>query len=393
MIDKLIPFLNASASAKENNAEPITKIITGKFPDNWEQYFDLILEWFQDNILLLCAAAIAAVALFLLLNLIQRKASQFSVKSNSALDFRSIVGRTIGKMSLFFRIMVALELVNHFTNPPEQLSSVIDFLFTVAAVFQVAIWVRQILFGMVEYRSERDDEDSETINNAMTIIQLFISFAVFAIASIVILDNLGVNITGLIAGFGIGGIAIGLAAQGIFADLFATISIIFDRPFQRGDTIEYDGTIGTVDKIGMRSTRITSVMGERKIMSNVNLLNIEITNYARLNRRRTRHIIGVTYQTPPEVALKIPEMLEKLVVDAGHKFLRCGFTDFADSSLNFQLDYDILSADYEVVFNERHRIGLEILKLFNDEGIDFAYPTNTQFSAGPDGKLVMPGAQ
>lgn len=393
MIDNFFTTISSFASASETNPAPITKVITGKFPDNWEQYFDIILDWLSDNILLLSAAAIAAIILFLMLNWIQKRASKFSIKSNSALDFRAIVGRTIGKMSLFFRVMVALELVNHFTNPPQQLSSVIDFLFTVAAVFQVAIWVRQILFGMVEYRSEREDEDSETIHNAMTIIQMFISFAVFAIASIVILDNLGVNITGLIAGFGIGGIAIGLAAQGIFADLFATISIIFDRPFQRGDTIEYDGTIGTVDKIGMRSTRITSVMGERKIMSNVNLLNIEITNYARLERRRTRHIIGVTYQTPPEVALKIPEMLEKLVVDSGHKFLRCGFIDFADSALNFQLDYDILSADYEEVFMGRHKLGLEILKLFNDEGIDFAYPTNTQFTAGPDGKLVMPGAK
>ncbi len=390
MINKLIPSLSF---AREDKPVPISKPLSGEFPGDWQQYFDIILTWLGENILLLCATAIAAAALFLLLNLIQKQASQFSIKSNSALDLRSIVGRTIGKMSFFFRVMVAIELVNHFTKPPQQLSSVIGFLFTVAAVFQVAIWVRQILFGMVEYRSQRDDEDSETINNAMTIIQLFISFAVFAIASIVILDNLGVNITGLIAGFGIGGIAIGLAAQGIFADLFATISIIFDRPFQRGDTIEYGGTIGTVDKIGMRSTRITSVMGERKIMSNVNLLNIEITNYARLKRRRTRHIIGVTYQTPPEIALKIPEMLEKLVIDNGHKFLRCGFIDFADSALNFQLDYDILSADYEEVFNGRHKLGLEILKLFNDEGIDFAYPTNTQFTAGPDGKLVMPGAK
>lgn len=383
-------YPNIASILTASNTSALTQSITGRFPDNWEQYRDILLQWLMSNWLLLVISAFIAIGVYFALNWVQQRASLFALKSETALDFRAIVGRTIGKMSVFFRLMIALELVNHFAKPPSQIGSILDFLFTVAVVLQVAIWARQILFGVVERRSE--DEDSETIDNAMTIIRLFITFVVFAIATIVILDNLGVNITGLIAGFGIGGIAIGLAAQGIFADLFATISIIFDRPFQNGDTIQYNQTTGTVDKIGMRSTRLTSVMGERKIMSNVNLLNMEITNYARLERRRTRHIIGITYQTPPEVALKIPAMLEKLVVDSGHRFLRCGFIDFADSALNFQLDYDILSSDYDEVFNGRHKLGLEILKLFNEEGIDFAYPTNTQFSAGPDGKLVMPGA-
>lgn len=383
-------YPNIASILTASNTSALTQSITGRFPDNWEQYRDILLQWLMSNWLLLVISAFIAIGVYFALNWVQQRASRFALQSETALDFRAIVGRTIGKMSVFFRLMIALELVNHFAKPPSQIGSILDFLFTVAVVLQVAIWARQILFGVVERRSE--DEDSETIDNAMTIIRLFITFVVFAIATIVILDNLGVNITGLIAGFGIGGIAIGLAAQGIFADLFATISIIFDRPFQNGDTIQYNQTTGTVDKIGMRSTRLTSVMGERKIMSNVNLLNMEITNYARLERRRTRHIIGITYQTPPEVALKIPAMLEKLVVDSGHRFLRCGFIDFADSALNFQLDYDILSSDYDEVFNGRHKLGLEILKLFNEEGIDFAYPTNTQFSAGPDGKLVMPGA-
>lgn len=383
-------YPNIASILTASNTSAMTQSITGRFPDNWEQYRDILLQWLMSNWLLLVISAFIAIGVYFALNWVQQRASRFALQSETALDFRAIVGRTIGKMSVFFRLMIALELVNHFAKPPSQIGSILDFLFTVAVVLQVAIWARQILFGVVERRSE--DEDSETIDNAMTIIRLFITFVVFAIATIVILDNLGVNITGLIAGFGIGGIAIGLAAQGIFADLFATISIIFDRPFQNGDTIQYNQTTGTVDKIGMRSTRLTSVMGERKIMSNVNLLNMEITNYARLERRRTRHIIGITYQTPPEVALKIPAMLEKLVVDSGHRFLRCGFIDFADSALNFQLDYDILSSDYDEVFNGRHKLGLEILKLFNEEGIDFAYPTNTQFSAGPDGKLVMPGA-
>ncbi len=376
-----------------SNGSNIKNSIFRDLPTRIVQYYDIFLEWLQLNIVTLFLSATAALILFIVLNWVQKRAKIFSLSSESPMDIRAVAGRTIGKMNIFFRAMVAIELVNNYTNPPSQIATTLHFIFTVAVVFQIAIWVRQILFGLVEYRSKRADEDSETINNAMTIIQLFITLAVFSIAAIVILDNLGVNITGLLAGFGIGGIAIGLAAQGIFSDLFATISIIFDRPFQRGDTIEYDDTIATVDKIGMRSTRLTSVMGERKIISNTSLLNTEITNYARLRRRRTRHIIGVTYQTPPAIAQKIPEMLTELVNGEGHKFLRCGFIDFADSSLNFQLDYDILSADYEVVFKERHKIGLLILQLFNEKGIEFAYPTQTQFTAGPDGTMVLPGTK
>jgi len=356
-------------------------------------YSNRVWLWLQDNIAAFIISALAALFLFGILSWIKNRAKRFAKDSKKPMDIRAIIGRTIGKMNIFFRSMVAIELINSYSSPPDRIANTLHFLFTVAIVFQIAVWIRQFLFGLVEQRSKRDDEDSETINNAMTIIQLFITLAVFAIATIVVLDNLGVNITGLLAGFGIGGIAIGLAAQGIFSDLFATISIIFDRPFQRGDTIEYDTTIATVDKIGMRSTRLTSVMGERKIISNTSLLNMEITNYARLQRRRTRHIIGVTYQTAPDVAQEIPAMLEKLVNDAGHRFLRCGFTEFADSALNFQLDYDILSSDYEVVFKERHKLGLLILQLFNDKAIDFAYPTNTQFTAGPDGKMVLPSAR
>ena len=131
----------------------------------------------------------------------------------------------------------------------------------------------------------------------MGIIRLLISIALFAVAAIVILDNMGVNVTGLIAGLGIGGIAIGLAAQGIFSDLFASLSIIFDRPFRVGEAIKYDNSVATVERIGLKSTHLRSVNGELLVISNTNLLSKEITNYAHLERRRVQFAIGVIYQT------------------------------------------------------------------------------------------------
>src|SRR5690606_9331072 len=137
-----------------------------------------------------------------------------------------------------------------YASPPAIILATIQFVFTIAVVFQVAVWVREIVIGLIQRRAA--EGHNETLNNAMGIIRLLISVALFAIAAIVILDNMGVNVTGLVAGLGIGGIAIGLAAQGIFSDLFASLSIIFDRPFRVGQAIKYDNSAGTVERIGLK---------------------------------------------------------------------------------------------------------------------------------------------
>ncbi|MGQ3180267.1 MAG: mechanosensitive ion channel family protein, partial [Blastomonas fulva] len=189
---------------------------------------------------------------------------------------------------------------------------------------------------------------------------------------------------------GIGGIAIGLAAQGIFSDLFAALSIIFDKPFKRGETIGFDTTTATVEKIGLKSARLRSVTGEEIIISNTNLLSKQIINYTRLNRRRTRYMIGLVYQTPPDRARLVPAMLREIVEQGSGVFVRCGFVGFGASSIDFELDFDVMSSDFEVVFEARHRIGLSILERFNAEGLEFAYPTQTSFTAAPDGRFVLP---
>ena len=225
----------------------------------------------------------------------------------------------------------------------------------------------------------------------MRIVQLFVSVVIFGIAAVVILDNLGVNVTGLIAGLGIGGIAIGLAAQGIFSDLFAALSILFDRPFRRGDGIRWDATSGTVEQIGLKSTRLRSDDGQEVVISNANLLNKEVHNFANLDHRRLALKLGVTYQTPIDKLEAIPGIMRGII--KGHdrtELVRCGMIDFGQSSLDFELLFLVHSIDYNYVFNTRAQICLEILKAFQREGIEFAYPTQTTFTAAPDGTLVMP---
>ncbi len=373
-----------TADASPVLAEPITA-------ESIEQKLSGLWAWISAHAVEIAIAVGVGAAIYFGLAYLQRRARKFAESQPDRLSLAAIIGRTLSKTKQYFLIMISARLVVGFSEAPESIVRVVAFLFTVAAVFQVAIWAREIILGVIERRaSSSDDAGSETLANAMSLIRLLVTVVLFAIASIMVLDNLGVNVTGLIAGLGIGGIAIGLAAQGIFSDLFAALSIIFDKPFKRGETIGFDTTTATVEKIGLKSARLRSVTGEEIIISNTNLLGKQIINYTRLNRRRTRYAIGLIYQTSPERARQVPAMLKQIVEEAGAVFIRCGFVGFGASSIDFELDFDIMSADFETVFEGRHRIGLAILERFNNEKLEFAYPTQTTFTAAPDGAMIMP---
>lgn len=367
--------------------EPITA-------EDFERRLSGLWYWLSDHAIEIAIAAGIGTAIYLTLAYLQRRARIYADRQVDRLSLAAIVARTLSKTKHYFLIMVAARLVVGFSEAPLGIVQAVSFLFTVASVFQVAIWAREIILGMIERRATvSDDAGSETLANAMSLIRLLVTVVLFAIASIMVLDNLGVNVTGLIAGLGIGGIAIGLAAQGIFSDLFAALSIIFDKPFRRGETIGFDSTTATVEKIGLKSARLRSITGEEIIISNTNLLSKQIINYTRLNRRRTRYAIGLIYQTPPERARLVPDMLRAIVEQSDAVYIRCGFVGFGASSIDFELDFDVMSSEFDVVFETRHRIGLAILERLNAEGLEFAYPTQTTFTAAPDGTMVMPYPQ
>jgi len=266
----------------------------------------------------------------------------------------------------------------------------IAVIFIIAMTLQVALWARELVLGVIEHRAGAV-EASSGLGSAVGLIRVFVSVAIFIIAMVVVLDNLGVNVTGLIAGLGIGGIAIGLAAQGIFADLFAALAIIFDKPFRRGDSIKWDTTSGTVENIGLKSTRIRALTGEEVVISNTNLLNKELHNMARLNRRRILQNFGIVTNTPPELCARIPEMVKE-VIEGVEKcsFLRCGMTGYGASSLDYAFEFDVKSEVWQKVFDARSQVLIALLQRFNDEGVAFANPTQTAFTAAPDGTLIMP---
>jgi small-conductance mechanosensitive channel len=351
------------------------------------------LAWLTDHTLQILLGTAAATLIVLVLLGAKWLGMRICRTDDAKVSWRAVIGRVLASTRLWFMIALAARLVAGYAQAPEAVAATIAVFFVLAMTLQVALWAREIILGVVEHRAGAVEESSG-LGSAVGLIRVLISVAIFIIAMVVVLDNLGVNVTGLIAGLGIGGIAIGLAAQGIFADLFAALAIIFDKPFRRGDSIRWDTTSGTVENIGLKSTRVRALTGEEVVISNTNLLGKELHNMARLNRRRILQSFGIVYQTPPEVCARIPAIVKE-VIDGVEKctFLRCGMTGYGASSLDFAFEFDVKSEIWQKVFDARSQVLIAILQRFKEEGIAFAYPTQTSFTAAPDGTLVMPYAE
>jgi small-conductance mechanosensitive channel len=303
-----------------------------------------------------------------------------------------VIGRVLLKTGITFMVAAALAIVVNYTEVPPTLARIVQIFFIIAFALQGAVWARELVLGMIGRRAAAADDPSESgLANAMAVIRVLVSIALFGIAFIVILDNLGVNVTALIAGLGIGGIAIGLAAQGIFSDLFAALAILFDRPFRRGDTIRYGTSIGTVEKIGLKTTRLRSIDGQTLVMGNTQLLQHEIHNFAGGRSRRTTFKFGLVYQTPPDVIEELPEIARGVVESrSGCSFVRCAAIGFGSSSIDFDLLFDSATVDIGMVCADRTAVLANLMRVFASKGIEFAYPTQTNFTAAPDGTMLMP---
>jgi small-conductance mechanosensitive channel len=348
--------------------------------------------WLAQNrheLMIGAAAAVAAVALMLVLREIGR---QIAARDPHCRTWRSVIGRVFARTSIVFMVVAALDVLASYSEPPERIARLIDVAFIIVAALQAAVWARELVMGILAQKA--GDEPGETsLDNARAVIRVLVSVALFAIAVIVILDNLGVNVTALVAGLGIGGIAIGLAAQGIFSDLFAALSILFDKPFRRGDTISFGNSVGTVERIGLKTTRLRALSGEQLVMANTKLLDQEIRNLAEGQSRRTSLNFGITYQTPTEKLEAIPDLARQAVESRGGcAFVRCAMTGFGPSSLDHELLFDVTTVDPNVLAADRTAIMMHILREFAERKIEFAYPTQTTFTAAPDGKMIMPYA-
>ena len=371
-----------------------TEAAASKASHGAAQRWNEIAEWATTNSSDIALAVAIGLVIAGFLYLLRRVGHRLIRERDPNIRWQTIFGRVLAKTSLFFIIACAAKLVSSQTDAPYVLRRTIDIAFTVAAAFQAAVWARELILGFIQHRVG-DEESNRALGSAIGIIRLLVTVALFAIAIILILDNLGVNVTGLVAGLGIGGIAIGLAAQGIFSDLFAALSIIFDKPFRKGDVITFGNppTTGIVGHIGLKSTRLRSLNGEEVVMANTKLLEQQLQNWTLLRQRRAVMTFGLVYQTRPDLLAQVPLELKEIVeAQPLATFDRCHAFQFAPSSIDFELVFHVDSSEMDDFMGVRQAVMLGMIRRFAEIGAEFAYPTQTTFTAAPDGKLVMPYA-
>ena len=334
---------------------------------------DQAVVWVRNDSLEVLIAIGVGVLLFLLLRAIRGMGCRLLERGQEPARWRSVVARVARRTHSFFLVALSADIVTNVVAPPGALLSAVDFVFTVAAVIQGALWLRELVLVLIAHRAQRGDPDQSTLANAMGVIRILVNVVVWAIAVILVLDNLGVNVTALVAGLGIGGIAIGLAAQGIFSDLFAALAIIFDRPFRRGDTIQYGTTIGTVEAIGLKTTRLRALSGEQVVMANTKLLEQEVRNLRLIEERRLTLILPLAPNTPADRLAQVPDLLRTVVeAQTATRFGHAWLLGVTGGSIDVELVFFMTQPEADLMALTRHNVLIEAMRVLHLNGIDFA---------------------
>lgn len=332
---------------------------------------------FLNWLLFILSSVASYIALKILINTITNQMEKiFSKNLKISSSYILIIFK---QTKLFFLVIISIFLGSIWLSLPEEIGVYLRTIVIFAVWIQIGIWVNEFINNYIDIRNNRNvgSEEKTTMNALKTVLRIVLWSIIF----IMLVDNIpGVQITALITSLGIGGIAIGLAVQNILGDLFASLSISLDKPFVIGDLIQVDNFFGTVEKIGLKSTRLRSVSGEQLIFSNSDLLNSRIHNFKRLERRRNVINLGVLYQTTPEQLRKIPEIIHSIFSELeGITLDRVHLVDFGDFSINFEFVYWVENADFKFHMDKKQSILLAIFEKFIEYDIEFAYPTQSIF--------------
>ncbi len=319
---------------------------------------------------------LAYLALSILKKISARRVGALAQKTSTDVD--DFVADLIHRTKPFLLLMVSLYLGSHFLSLPGTAKQILGRLTILALIIQLAIWGNG-LFDCWRERIQRQKKEEDPASLATyTALGFLVRLALWTVVLLLALDNFGINITALVAGLGVGGIAVALALQNILGDLFASMSILLDKPIVIGDFIVVDDLMGRVEHIGLKTTRLRSLGGEQLVFSNSDLLRSRIRNYQRMEERRIVFNVGVVYQTSPEKLAAIPGMIEEIIkAQELARFDRSHFKAFGNFSLDFENVYYVNSPDYNIYMNVQQGINLAIFRRFQEEGIEFAYPTQT----------------
>ena len=333
-----------------------------------------------DRWLTALGTVLAAYVFFALLKSILGSNFKSRAEFSKFQSFR-LLDRIVHNIKGWFLLWLSIYIGSLFLELSEPLLSVRSMVTVAVVLLQVGFWVLGLIDYWIEQKALSEDMGGER-KTTLSVMGVILKIAVWIFVSLIILDNLpGVEITTLITGLGIGGIAVGLAVQNILSDLFSSVSIALDKPFVIGDTIKSGEFIGTVESIGLKSTRLRSLSGEQLIISNSDLLSSRIQNFKRMERRRILFSLGVTYDTSLENLENIPALLEDIISTKPNvTFDRAHFKEFGVFSLNFEIVYFIEGSDFRQFMDVQQEINLEIYRRFGQMGIQFAYPTQVVYT-------------
>jgi small-conductance mechanosensitive channel len=349
--------------------------------------------FFSYDVLIAVMAGVATLAALIIIKaFVVRQLHRLAALGH--LEFLGYPAQLVDATRMPFLIGVATLVGISQLELPAAYNQWLEYAWIIVLMLQVALWANRLVSFAVERALARHRLAEPSIATHLMLGGLVARILVWALAVLMTLDNLGFNITTLMASLGIGGIAVALAVQNILGDIFSSISIALDKPFVIGDFIVVENFMGTVEYIGMKTTRLRSLGGEQIIFSNNELLKNRIRNYKRMQDRRITFEFGVAYETPYEKLSRIPDLVKEIVTSRDMaRFDRAHFRSYGDSALQFEVVYYVLDPDYNKYMDIQQEINLALLQRLREWDVSFAYPTRTLYFANPpfrpmpDGKV------
>lgn len=318
------------------------------------------------------AGALTIVVIKLGLRFVVQRLRALSQRTSSSLDdgLVSVLERTNGALIWIVGLLVGLNMLPLEDRWHDRVS---QLWFAVVAL-QVGLWVQQAVAQVLTAHQLRHG-GSSTLSASATLLSWGLRGALWVVVVLAVLSNLGVNITAFVASLGIGGIALALAVQNILGDLFASLAIAVDKPFEVGDSITVGDVTGTVERVGLKTTRIRSLGGEQIVMSNAELLKRTVANFKRLQTRRVLFAFGITSDATADEAASVPPLIKELIdADPKLELVRAHFKGFGENSLNFEVVYRVNDPSYDVYMDRQQALNLALMRAFQERGIQFATP-------------------
>ena len=347
------------------------------------EFINNVINYIKSNSVLLNSSIFILIIILGLLaiyifKIIYKNVKNKILKENSS-DYLKIINDAIENTVIPVLYIFVFYFAFTFINSNEKYLKYLNFLFIILVTFYGLKFLVNLVSFLIEIYLINKEKDKSKIKNLKGIL-ILLKIIIWVLGVIIILDNLGYKITTVLAGLGIGGIAVALAAQSIFGDLFSYFIIIFDKPFEVGDFIIIGDLMGTVETIGLKTTRIRSLSGEEIILSNSDLTSSRVKNFKRMPTRRVIFKIGVTYETPIEKLKKISDIIKNIFESLKDvKLERVHFVSYGDFALNYEIAYIVLSSDYIKYMDLQQEINFKIKEEFDKLKIEFAYPTQTLF--------------